>query len=156
MLPVQGRLLAVKVEGAAEGMGTYGDATSALVDAGLVQPDLIAGMTQALISNQPRRPRPDGAKKASGPAGKIRVRERFTIHRPLAVADAWTVIGEATGLYVRQGRRCSVTTAVARNAAGERVATNLSTGLLSHVPDQSLSDTHEGLHFDDTPVPEPD
>jgi acyl dehydratase len=156
LTPVNGPFPAEKISGAAAGMGLYGDATRALVDAGLVQPDLITGMALALISHQPRKPRPDGERKASGTAGKIWVRERYTIHRPLAVDDAWEVRGESTGTYVRKGRSYSTTRADSLTSAGERFATNLTTGLFSYRPDPSLPDSFEGLAIEDTPAPEPD
>ncbi len=163
LVPVHGPFRPEKIAGAAEGMGPYGDATRALVDAGLVQPDLITGMTLALISNQPRRPRPEGEQKASsaerkvsGTHGGVWVREQYTIHCPLDVDDAWEVTGESTGRYARKGRRYSTTTSTARNAAGRRFATNVSTGLLSYRPDPDLADFHEGLALEDTPTPRPD
>ncbi len=156
LTPIAGPFRVEKIRGAAEGMGAYGDATRSLVDAGIVQPDMIAGMTLALISNQPRKPRPDGEHRASGTAGKIWVRERYTIHRPLAVDDAWEVTGESTGTYVRKGRSYSTTRAASFDSAGERFATNLTTGLFSYRPDPSLPDSFEGLAIEDTPAPEPD
>jgi len=156
LVPVKGPFREEKIQGAVEGMGSYGDATRTLVAAGFVQPDLITGMTLALISNQPRKPRPDGERKASGTAGKIWVRERYTIHRPLAVDDEWEVTGESTGTYARKGRSYSTTRSISLNSAGECFATNLTTGLFSYRPDHSLSDSDEGLAIEDTPAPEPD
>jgi len=156
LVPVKGPFRDEKIQGAAEGMGSYGDATRRLVTAGFVQPDLITGMTLALISNQPRTPRPDGERKASGTAGKIWVRERYTIHRPLVVDDVWEVTGESTGTYARKGRAYSTTRATSRNHAGECFATNLTTGLFRYQPDRSLVDSHEGLPIENTPAPEPD
>ena len=102
LAPVHGPFPADKLAGAADGMGTYGDATRELVANGVVQPDLICGMTLALISDQPsfRGPTPRTDGKVSGTDGGVWVRERFTIHRPVALDDAWTVEGEATGTYV--------------------------------------------------------
>lgn len=156
LVPVTGPFLPVKVAGAAEGMGTYGDATRSLVDQGWLQPDLICGMTLALLAKQPRKPRPDGEKKASGVAGRVWARERFTIHRPIAVDDAWTVAGETTGTYVRKGRSYSTTTSSSVTSNGERFATNLTSGLFSYRPDPTKPDSVEGLALEDTPMPEPD
>ena len=86
-----------KIHGAAEGMGVYGGATRALVKQGLLLPDLITGMTLALLAKQPRKPQADGEKKASGVAGRVWVREHFTIHRPVAHGDAWVVDVRAPG-----------------------------------------------------------
>lgn len=145
-----------KIRGAAEGMGAYGDATRALVGQGLLAPDLITGMTLALLAKQPRKPRPDGEKKASGVAGRVWVREQFTIHRPIPHDDAWVVDGESTGTYARKGRSYSTTASRSRTSAGDLFATNLTTGLFSYRPDPNLEDSVHGLALDDTPAPAPD
>jgi len=158
LTPVHGPFTADKVSGAADGMGSFGDATRALVGSGLLQPDLICGMTLALISDQPsfRGPTPRTDGKVSGTDGGVWVRERFTIHRPLAADDVWTVEGEATGSYVRKGRRYNTTVSRSTNAAGQVFATNLSTGLNSYRPDPDLPDGEDGTPVVDTPTPEPD
>ena len=160
LTPISGPHAPAKIAGAAEGMGSYGDATRSLVAAGLLQPDLICGMTLALIARQPRRPRPEGAppreKKASGVAGKVWVRERFTVHEPVANDEVWEVSGESTGTYVRKGRSYSTTRSSSRNAAGRLFATNLTTGLFSYRADPTLADSVEGMPIEDTPMPAPD
>ncbi|MEM7091785.1 MAG: MaoC family dehydratase [Actinomycetota bacterium] len=156
LTPVTGPFLPVKIQGAAAGMGTYGDATRRLVGASVLQPDLICGMTLALLARQPRKPKPSGEKKASGVAGRVWVRERFTVHRPIPNDDPWTVTGETTGTYVRKGRSYSTTSSVSHTSEGELFATNLTTGLFSYRPDPTLEDSVEGLAIDDTPAPEPD
>ena len=153
---VTGPYPAAKIYGAAEGMGAHGDATRALVGQGLLQPDLITGMTLALLAKQPRKPRIDGEKKASGVAGGVWVREQFTIHRPIAHNDAWVVDGESTGTYVRKGRSYSTTASRSHTSAGELFATNLTTGLFSYRPNPDLEDQVHGLPLDDTPAPEAD
>lgn len=145
-----------KVHGAAEGMGAYGDATRSLVTNGLLQPDLITGMTLALLAKQPRKPRPDGEKKASGVAGRVWVREQFTIHQPIAHDDVWVVDGESTGTYARKGRSYSTTASRSRTSGGELFATNLTTGLFSYRPNPDLEDSVQGLPLEDTPAPQPD
>ena len=137
-------------------MGEYGDATRALVAAGQLQPDLITGMTLALLADQPRKPRPDGQKKASGVAGRVWVREQFTIHRPVPHDDPWMVEGESTGTYVRKGRSYSTTSSRSSTASGQQFATNLTTGLFSYRPDPDLVDSVQGLPLEDTPAPQPD
>lgn len=158
LVPVHGPFDPERVAGAAEGMGTYGAATRSLAERGIVQPDLVCGMTLALISDQPKfrdpSTRPDG--KVSGTDGGVWVRERFTIHRPISVDDAWTVDGESTGTYSRKGRRYSTTTARSVTSSGDRFATNISTGLMSYRPDPSLADGERGVPLADTPSPEPD
>lgn len=156
MTPVHGPFAAAKIDGAADGMGDYGDATRALVAEGVIQPDLITGMTLMLLARQPRRPRPDGVRKASGVAGKVWVRERFTIHRPVGRNDAFVVTGESTGTYVKKGRSYSTTSSRSVTSDGLPLATNLTTGLFSYRADPSLADSEQGLPIDDTPSPEPD
>ena len=156
LVAVTGPFAAAKIEGAAEGMGTHGDATRALVGQGLLQPDLITGMTLALLARQPRKPRPDGPKRASGVAGRVWVREQFTIHQPIAKADAWTVTGETTGTYVKKGRSYSTTASRSCMSNGDCFATNLTTGLFSYTPNPELADAVDGLPLEDTPAPQPD
>lgn len=156
LVPVDGPFAQAKVDGAAAGMGEYGDATRSLVERGMVQPDLITGMTLALLAKQPRKPRADGEKKASGVAGRVWVREQFTIHRPIDHADAWQVQGESTGTYVKKGRSYSTTASRSQTQDGSRFATNLTTGLFSYVPNPDLADSVQGLPLHDTPSPEPD
>ena len=153
---VAGPFPAAKIHGAAAGMGECGDATRALVADGQLQPDLITGMTLALLAKQPRKQRPDGTKKASGVAGRVWVREQFTIHRPIAHDDVWLVEGESTGAYVRKGRSYSITASRSHTSASERFATNLTTGLFSYKPNPDLKDSVQGLPIDETPAPKPD
>jgi acyl dehydratase len=157
--PVTGPMAPARLDGAAEGMGEHGPATRSLVAAGLVPPDLICGMTLFLLARQPRRPRSSGdggGPPASGVAGGVWVRERFTIHRPLGREQPFVVTGQSTGRHVRKGRRYGTTASHAVDAAGRSVSTNLTTGLLSYRPDPSLADAVEGMPVDDTPAPTPD
>ncbi len=137
-------------------MGAYGDATRAVVAEGFLQPDLITGMTLALLAKQPRKPRPDGEKRVSGVAGRVWVREQYTIHRPIAHDDAWTVEGESTGTYAKKGRSYSTTSSRSHTSDGQRFATNLTTGLFSYKPNPDLEDSVDGLPLEDTPSPKPD
>lgn len=159
--PVSGPFSEARLDGAADGMGDYGPATRELAARGFVPPDLITGMTLFLLARQPRpEPKPDGG--ASGPAkaspiaGGVWVREQFTIHRPLARAEAFEVTGESTGRYVRKGRRYGTTRSRTTDGAGRPVASNLTTGLLSYRAEEGRSDVVEGLPLDQTPGPEPD
>jgi len=156
LVPVDGPFPPEKIVGAGVGMGSYGDATRVLVANNTLQPDLICGMTLALLARQPRRPKPSGERKASGVAGRVWVRERFTMHRPVAANDAWQVTGESTGTYVRKGRSYSTTRSASATSSGELFATNLTTGLFSYRADPSLVDSVQGLAIEDTPTPEPD
>lgn len=164
---VTGPFPAARIDGAAQGMGEHGPATRNLVAAGTVPPDLICGMTLFLIARQPRRPRPadeGGAgsaptaapKGASGVAGGVWVRERFTIHRPLDREDPFVVTGEAVGRHARKGRRYGTTVSRSVDSSGRPVATNLTTGLLSYRPEPGLADGVEGQPADEIPTPGPD
>lgn len=160
LTPISGPIAPAKIAGAAAGMGTYGEATRALVADRILQPDVICGMTLALIARQPRKPRPADAppreKKASGVAGKVWVRERFTVHRPIANDDVWQVTGESTGTYARKGRSYSTTRSTSHTRDGRLFATNLTTGLFSYRADPGLADYVEGMPLEDTPMPEAD
>jgi acyl dehydratase len=163
---VQGPFSEARITGAAAGMGEHGPATRSLVEAGLVPPDLITGMTLFLLARQPRpepvEPEPttdgDGSnpKKASPIAGGVWVREQFTIHRPLAASDPFQVVGESTGRYVKKGRQYGTTASRSQDSTGRLVATNLTTGLLSYRAEEGRADQVEGLPLDQTPAPEPD
>lgn len=153
LAPVDGPFAVAKIQGAGVGMGDYGDATRSLIAADTLQPDLICGMTLALLARQPRRPRPDGEKKASGVAGRVWVRERYTIHRPIANDDVWQVTGQSTGTYARKGRSYSTTRSRSVTSDGELFSSNLTTGLFSYRSNPDLEDSVQGLAIEDTPAP---
>ena len=147
-----------KLDGAAEGMGDFGAETRALAAEGIVPPDMMTGLTLFLLSSQPRNPEkkqkiPGGG---GGVAGGVWVRERFTIHRPLARDDAFVVSGAAEGRHVHKSRRYGTNRCETVNAAGERVASNLTTGLLEYRVQEGLADGVEGRAPDEVPAPEPD
>ena len=162
--PVTGPLSAARISGAAEGMGDHGPITRSLVEAGLVPPDLLCGLTLFLLAGQPRperRTETTGAedeprKGAPGVSGGVWVRERFTVHRPLHRDEPFRVTGEAVGRHVRKGRRYGTTSSATVDAIGRPVATNLTTGLLSYRPDPDLADSVEGRPADDIEVRGPD
>ena len=156
--PVTGPFPPARLRGAADGMGDHGAGARALQAAGLVQPDLVTGMTLWLLARQPRDPAAEGAtgKRASPIAGGVWVREQFTIHAPLAANDVFTVTGSSTGRYVRKGRRYSTTCSTTHDSSGRLIATNVSTGLMAYTADPQLADQVEGLPLADTPHPQPD
>ncbi len=155
---VRGPLPAAKLDGAAAGMGDWGPESRALAAEGLVPPDMLTGMTLFLLARQPRdRTRKQDIPGGSGGvAGGVWVRERYTIHRPLARDDAFTVRGASEGRHVHKARRYGTTTSETWNAAGERVATNLTTGLLAYKVQEGLADGVEGRAPDDITAPAPD
>jgi acyl dehydratase len=156
LLDVNGPFSAARIDGAAEGMGAYGDATRDLVNAGLVQPDLITGMTLFILARQPRRARVGAPKKASAIAGGVWVREQFTIHRPIKRTDPFVITGVSTGRYVKKGRRYCTNTCESHTSEGSLFASNLTTGLLGYKVQDGLADNVEGLPLEDTPAPLPD
>ena len=154
----RGPIRADKLDGAAEGMGAWGAETRALAEEGIVPPDMMTGLTLFLLSSQPRNPEkkqkiPGGG---GGVAGGVWVRERFTIHRPLARDDAFVVSGAAEGRHVHKSRRYGTNRSETVNEAGEPVASNLTTGLLAYKVQEGLADTVEGRSPDEVPAPAPD
>lgn len=156
LIPVRGPYAAAKIDGAAAGMGDYGDMTRRLVAEGLLPPDLVTGMTLALLARQPRKPRPDQPERASGVAGRVWVREQFTIHRPTTCDDPFVVTGESTGTYTKKGRSYSTTSSRSHTSDGSLFAANLTTGLFGYRADPALIDGVEGLPLEATPAPRPD
>jgi acyl dehydratase len=154
----RGPIRADKLDGAAAGMGSWGAETRALAVDGLVPPDMLTGMTLYLLSTQPRgsRHQQDIPGGSGGVAGGVWVRERFTIHRPLRRDDPFIVRGASEGRHVRKARRYGTTSSTTFNASGERVATNVTTGLLSYKVQAGLADGVEGRAPDDVPAPVPD
>jgi len=154
----RGPIRAEKLDGASAGMGMWGAETQALATEGLVPPDMLTGMTLFLLSTQPK----DSNRKqaipggSGGVAGGVWVRERYTIHRPLGRDEAFIVRGASEGRHVHKARRYGTTSSETFNAAGERVATNLTTGLLAYKVQQGLADEVEGRAPDDIPPPAPD
>lgn len=135
-----------KLDGALEGMGDWGDATRSLAELNLMQPDMMTGLTLFILSSQPRDPDkqsiPGGG---GGVAGGVWVRERFTIHQPLARTEQFHVTGEAVGRHVHKGRRYGTNTSQTYSETGELVASNVTTGLLAYKVQEGLSDQVEGM-----------
>lgn len=158
LVSASGPIRAERLDGAAEGMGDWGAETRALAAEGWVPPDMMTGLTLFLLSCQPRDP---GKQQAipgggGGVAGGVWVRERFTIHRPLRRDEAFTVSGESVGRYAHKGRRYGTTRSETFNAAGDRSATNLTTGLLQYQVQEGLADSAEGASPDAVDPPAPD
>ena len=147
-----------KLQGAAEGMGEWGEQTVALAASGLVPPDMMTGLTLFILSNQPRDRASSDAMPGGGGgvAGGVWVRERFTIHRPLGQDEAFTVTGASEGRHVHKGRRYGTTSSETRNAEGEVACTNLTTGLLAYKVEDGLADGVEGRSPEELAAPEPD
>ena len=158
LVSAAGPIRADKLDGAAEGMGEWGAETRALAAEGLVQPDMMTGLTLFLLGNQPRDPRSRQAIPGAGGgvAGGVWVRERFTIHRPLARDEAFTAHGESVGRHIHKGRRYGTTSSRTFNEAGEPAATNLTTGLLAYRVEDGLADALEGRSPDEVEAPQPD
>jgi acyl dehydratase len=154
----RGPIRADKLDGAAAGMGVWGAQARALAADGLVPPDMLTGMTLFLLSSQPRDPTDESRMPGGGGgvAGGVWVRERYTIHRPLRRDDAFSVSGASEGRHVHKSRRYGTTSSATFDAAGARVATNLTTGLLAYAVQEGLADALEGRAPDDIPPPAPD
>lgn len=156
LAPASGPMRQDKVEGALEGMGTYGDATRALAAKGYLQPDMMTGLTLFILGNQPRGDKTQKIPGAGGGvAGGVWVRERFTIHRPLMADETFAVTGESVGKHVHKSRRYSTSRCTTLNAQGELAAENLTTGLLQYKVVEGLEDSLEGEAPDtiDSPAP---
>jgi hypothetical protein len=65
LAPLEGPLPTFLCDGALASLGDRGEPVRALVDAGLVPPDVLTGVTLFLLANQPRRPRSGGKKKGA-------------------------------------------------------------------------------------------
>ena len=146
LVEVSGPMRADKIEGAALGMGDWGARNQALFARGIVQPDMLTGLTLFLLSNQPRDPKkvqkiPGGA---GGVAGGVWVRERFTISRPMKHDEAFIVQGDSVGRHVHKGRRYGTTRSETLDTQGKRIAQNLTTGLLAYKVQEGLEDSLEG------------
>lgn len=148
--PASGPMRADKLDGAAQGMGSYGEQTRVLAAQGLVPPDMMTGLTLFLLSSQPRDPDKQKAMPGGGGgvAGGVWVRERFTIHRPLARDEGFSVTGESVGRHVHKGRRYGTNRCETVSAAGDRVASNITTGLLAYKVQEGLQDGIEGADPD--------
>lgn len=136
-----------KLDGAAQGMGDWGEALQALCAEGILPPDIITAQTLFILSSQPRDPAKKQAMPGGGGggvAGGVWVRERYTIHRPLSRTEAFTVKGFAQGRHVHKGRRYGTNSSQTYTAQGDLAATNLTTGLLAYKVQEGLSDTLEG------------
>jgi hypothetical protein len=151
LLQANGPMRRDKLDGAAEGMGKWGEETRALAAEGWIPPDMMTGLTLFLLSNQPRDPQikqviPGGG---GGVAGGVWVRERFTIHRPLRREEIFNVSGDSIGRHVHKGRRYGTTRSVTMNSQGQRAASNLTTGLLAYKVEKGLVDRLEGCNPDE-------
>lgn len=152
---VSGPFRTERVDGAASGMGEHGPATVAAIEAGMLPPDQLCGMTLFLLARQPRQPRPaesTGRSKASAIDGGVWVREQFTIHRPIDRSDPFTIDGTSEGRFVRKGRRYGVNTSRSHDSEGRLVATNLTCGLLSYKA-AAGADHVEGRSLEEAPGP---
>ena len=157
LIAATGPMRAEKIDGAADGMGEWGQETRALVAQGWVPPDMMTGLTLFLLSSQPRDPTrqkiPGGG---GGVAGGVWVRERFTIHRGLRREEQFTVSGTAVGRHVHKGRRYGTNECTTLGEDGEKAARNITTGLLAYKVEAGLADHLEGQDPDALESPAPD
>ncbi len=151
--PVVGPISDALARGAVAGLGGHGRATGALVEAGLVPADVLAGMTLFLLVGQPRRPRADGEKAKGAVAGGVWVREQVTVHRPVRIGEALRVEGASVGLFTRRGRRYGVNTSSTFDAEGRLLVSSCTTGLLRYRKEEGVADDPEVLA--EVPGPDP-
>ena len=138
--------------GAVESLGACGRASRELLDAGLVPPDVLTGMTLFLLASQPRRRRPDGRKRRGAVAGGVWVREQVTFHQPVRVGEELIVTGESARRFSRRGRRYGVTTSETHAADGRLLVSSCTTGLLRYRKQEGLEDAAEGRPEDEIAI----
>lgn len=154
--PVRGPVPADRVERVIAGMGKEGRASRSLVERGLAPPEVLTGLTLALLSGQPR---PAARQASGGPsavAGGVWVRERFVVHAPLRLSEPISISGASLRRFTKRGRQYSVTASQTHAADGRLLVSNLTTGLERYRKDPELSDREEGLAEADLPRREPD
>ncbi|MFP8874578.1 MAG: hypothetical protein VCB42_08620, partial [Myxococcota bacterium] len=158
LVSLEGSLPAELLEGCVAGLGSRAGPVREMVDAGLVPPDALTGLTLYLLAHQPRRPREprEGGQPRGAIEGGVWVREQVTYHSPLASSDAVTIAGRSVARFVRRGRRYGVTLCETHHAEGRRVASNCTTGLLSYRKDPELADQRVGIPEDELSIPGPD
>ena len=155
LAPVDGPLPASLCEGAVAGLGACAGPVHEIVEAGLVPPDVLTGMTLYLLANQPRRPRPEGEKRGAVEGG-VWVREQVTYHAPMRIGEAVRVEGASARRFTRRGRRYGVTSSQTRGSDGRLRVSSCTTGLLSYRRDPELADESHGLSETELEVPGPD
>lgn len=153
--PLTGPLPANLAQGSVDGLGRYAGPVRALVERELVPPDVLAGMTLYLLAHQPRGTEP-GKVKPGAVEGGVWVREQVTCHRPVPLDEGVVVSGESMARFAARGRRYGVTRSETRDRDGQRLASNLTTGLLSYRKDPKLEDQHLGVPERELPGMGPD
>jgi acyl dehydratase len=158
LTPLRAPLPAELAERAVASLGPRATASRTLLEAGLVPPDLLAGMTLFLLTGQPRRERASQAgergERASAVAGGVWVREQLTIHGPVRIGETLELRGEVAGQRVRAGRTYGTTTSQTRGETGELRVSSCTTGLLRYRPDPDLADGEEGRPEAEVPGPD--
>jgi hypothetical protein len=153
---VEGPIPRDRVERVLAGMGDEGRASRALAARGFAPPELATGLTLALLQGQPRRPRSDGATPPGAVAGRVWVRERFTLHAPLPLDAPLVMTGATLRRYARKGRVYTTTASQTCDASGRLLAANQTTGLERYRPDPARGDFDEGVAEAQLTAPAPD
>ncbi|MEE2702539.1 MAG: MaoC family dehydratase [Myxococcota bacterium] len=153
--PLTGPLPASLAQGSVDGLGPAAAPARALIERKVLPADVFAGMTLYLLTQQPRRSARDGPKRGAVEGG-VWVREQVSCHRPMRLDEVVTVSGESLARFTRRGRRYGVTRSETRGTDGRRVASNLTTGLLSYRKQPELEDQHLGVPEGELPLPKPD
>jgi acyl dehydratase len=152
---VEGPLPAGICQGSILGLGPHAAGVSALVELGLVPPDVVTGMTLHLLTHQPRRPS-SGKSQRGAIEGGVWVREQVTYHAPMRVDESVTVSGQSVRRFSRKGRRYAMTLSETRGDDGRLIASNCTTGLVSYRREDGLEDGYEGVAEADLAMPGPD
>jgi acyl dehydratase len=152
---VEGPLPVGVATGSVLGLGPRAAGVQALVELGLVPPDVLTGMTLHLLSRQPRRPS-TGEPRKGAIEGGVWVREQVTYHAPMRIDENLCVRGRAVRRFSKKGRRYGVTVSETRGADGRLLVSNCTTGLLSYRRDPDLPDTSEGIPESELDLPSPD
>jgi hypothetical protein len=156
LVDLEGPLPRDRVERVLCGMGPQGVASRALVEGGLAPPEVLTGLTLALLAGQPRRGERGGAARPSGVAGGVWVREQLTVHAPVPLDTPLVISGALLRRFVRKGRHYAVSASRTHDASGRLLASNLTTGLERYRPDPGEPDVEEGVPETALPVPRPD
>ena len=155
LVALDGLIPADLMRGSIAGLGAHAQPVRDLVEADLVPPDVLTGMTLHLLTHQPRRPRSEQPEKGAIEGG-VWVREQVTYNSPLRASEEVTISGESVARFARRGRRYGVTVSETKNGEGRRFSSNCTTGLLSYRKNPDLEDQRVGIPEAELSVPEPD
>ena len=153
---VEGPIPRDRVERVLAGLGKEAVASRRLVESRFAPPELITGLTLALLAEQRRQPGPGGERRPTAVAGGVWVREQFTVHAPVPLDEELVISGASLRRFVRKGRCYTVTSSQTRDGSGRRIASNCTTGLERYRPDPDRPDSEEGIPEEAVSITGPD